>query len=66
MLLETHTHRPVDVIPDRTSDTLTAWLREHPGVQIICRQADGAARRTRQGLGHRPVAPAQDPQPTPS
>ncbi|WP_255509145.1 hypothetical protein [Micromonospora sp. A202] len=37
MLLETHTRRPVDVLPDRTSDTLAAGLREHPGVLIICR-----------------------------
>ncbi|MET9765608.1 ISL3 family transposase [Streptomyces sp. NPDC006372] len=27
----------VDVLPDRTSETFAAWLKEHPGAEIICR-----------------------------
>jgi transposase len=41
ILIDAETRRRVDVLPDRRSDTLAAWLREHPGVQIVCR--DGAA-----------------------
>ncbi|MEV8099832.1 ISL3 family transposase [Kitasatospora sp. NPDC085879] len=37
ILLDMETGERVDVLPDRTADTLTAWLREHPGVEIVCR-----------------------------
>jgi hypothetical protein len=41
ILIDAVTRRRVDVLPDRTATTLTAWLRAHPGVQVVCR--DGSA-----------------------
>ncbi|GIH29889.1 ISL3 family transposase [Microbispora amethystogenes] len=42
ILLDMETGERVDVLADRTADTLSAWLREHPGVEIVCRDRGGA------------------------
>ena len=41
VVIDAVTHRRVDVLPDRKAATLTEWLREHPGTEIVCR--DGSA-----------------------
>ncbi|MGW0531123.1 ISL3 family transposase [Streptomyces sp. NPDC003032] len=38
VLVDVESSRPVDdVLPDRETDTVAAWLQEHPGAEIICR-----------------------------
>jgi transposase len=51
ILIDALTHRRVDVLPDRTAETLTGWLRAHPGVEVVVR--DGSASYA-QGRHRRP------------
>lgn len=37
ILVDLRTHRPVDLLPERTADALSFWLRTHPGVLLISR-----------------------------
>lgn len=52
ILVDLERQRPVDLLPDRTADTLSRWLQQHPGVVIIARD-----RSTEYARGARAGAP---------
>jgi transposase len=55
VIVDLESHRIVDLLPDRTTATVEAWLRTHPGLPIISRDRAGeyalaAARAAPQAL----------------
>jgi transposase len=50
ILVDLERRRPVDLLPERTAETVATWLRDHPGVEIIARdRAQDYARGATEG-----------------
>ncbi len=50
VVVDLERHRVIDILPDRTADTVAAWLREHPSVETVSRdRAVGYANAAREG-----------------
>jgi transposase len=45
ILVDVETHQLVDVLPDRTSETLAAWLHDQAGAEVVCRDRASAYTR---------------------
>lgn len=42
VVVDMTTKTPIDILPDRTANTVSRWLRAHPGTEVVCRDRAGA------------------------
>lgn len=42
ILVDMEKHEVIDLLPDRSSDTVAFWLQAHPGIEVISRDRSGA------------------------
>ena len=50
ILCDLETHRPVDLLPERSVESLERWLKEHPEIEVVSRdRGDEYAKGASQG-----------------
>jgi transposase len=42
ILVDLERRQPIDLLPDRTAETLTAWLKAHPEIEVVSRDRSSA------------------------
>ncbi len=53
ILINAETSKPLDLLPDRTSEAVSPWLASHPEIQVVSRdRANGFAEAVSQVLPH--------------
>lgn len=41
ILIDAETGERIEVLPDRKTETVTAWLKARPGIEVVCRDGAG-------------------------
>jgi transposase len=53
ILVNLETHRPLDLLPDRTADAVVPWLKNHPEIDVVSRdRASAYADAVKRALPH--------------
>jgi len=66
LIIDLEISRPIDLLPDRSAETVVAWLHAHPGIEVIARDPRGHVHRRRDTRGTggdpggRPLAHGQE------